>query len=89
MLKLKGWTTDPKFRKLKGFGAKIGAQLGLFLNWVGPRFDSQEAQGLFNNSAGANRYLLFWATGSRSDSLERSGTRDLFSRADLGSNSSG
>jgi hypothetical protein len=59
MLKLKGWTADPKFRKLRGFGAKIGAQLELFLNWVGLRVDSQETQGLFNKSAGVNRYLLF------------------------------
>jgi hypothetical protein len=59
-----------KLRKLRGFGAKTGAQLELFLNWVGPRVDSQETQRLFNKSAGANRYLLFWATGSRSDGSE-------------------
>jgi hypothetical protein len=32
MLKLKGWTADPKSKKLMGFGAKIGAQLELLLN---------------------------------------------------------
>jgi hypothetical protein len=58
MLKLKGWTADPKPRKLRGFGAKIGAQLELLLNWVGPRVDSKETQGLFSKAARAKGYLL-------------------------------
>jgi hypothetical protein len=32
MLKFEVWTVDPKSRKLRGFGAKIGAQLELLLN---------------------------------------------------------
>jgi hypothetical protein len=42
---------DPKSRKLRVFGSKIGAQLELLLNWVGPRVDSKETQGLFNKTA--------------------------------------
>jgi hypothetical protein len=51
VLKLKGRTPDPKTRKLKGFGAKIGAQLELFLNSVGPRVVFWKAQGLFSKTA--------------------------------------
>jgi hypothetical protein len=67
VLKLKGWTADPKFRKLRGFGAKIGAQLELFLNWVGPRVVSKETQGFFNKTARPKGYLLIWTVGSGSD----------------------
>jgi hypothetical protein len=57
---------DPKSRKLRGFGAKTGAHLELFLNWVGPRVDSKETQGLFNKNTRANRYLLTRAVRSGS-----------------------
>jgi hypothetical protein len=67
VLKLKGWTVDPKTRKLRGFGAKTGAQLELFLNWVGPRVVFGKAQGLFSKTARPKGYLLIWATGSRSN----------------------
>jgi hypothetical protein len=56
MQKLPGWTVDPKSRNLRGFGAKIGAQLELLLNGGGLQVDSKETQGLFHKSAGANRY---------------------------------
>jgi hypothetical protein len=67
-------------KKLRGLNAKNRAYLELLLNGGGLRVDSKETQGLFNKSAEANWYLLIWATGSRSDGSERSGTRDLISR---------
>jgi hypothetical protein len=70
MLKLKGWTADPKTRKLRGFGAKIGAQLELFLNSVGPRVVFGKTQGLFSRTAMPKGYLLIWATGSKSNSSD-------------------
>jgi hypothetical protein len=70
MLKLKGWTTDPKTRKLRVFGAKTVAQLELFLNWVGPRVVLGKAQGLFSKTARPKGYLLIWATGSKSKGLD-------------------
>jgi hypothetical protein len=58
---------DPISGKLRGFGAKIGAQLELLLNGGGLRVDSERTQGLFNKTARLKRYLLFWAVGSGSD----------------------
>jgi hypothetical protein len=79
VLKLKGWTADQNSRKLRGFGAKTGAQLELLLNWVGPRVDSKETQGLFSKAARAKGYLLIWTVGSGSD-----GSGELrFGRSDM------
>jgi hypothetical protein len=60
VLELKGWTADPKSRKLRGFGPKTGAQLELFLNGSGLQVDSKETQGLFNKTARPKGYLLIW-----------------------------
>jgi hypothetical protein len=70
---------DPISRKLRGFGAKIGAPPELLLNWVGPRVDSKETQGLFSKAAGAKGYLLIWTDGSGSDGSDafRFGRSDL------------
>jgi hypothetical protein len=76
-------------KKLGGLNAKKQGSSGITFERGGLRVDSKETQGLFNKSAGANRYLLIWATGSRSNSSKRSGTRDLISRIDLGSGGSG
>jgi hypothetical protein len=66
MQKIQGWTAEPKSRKLRGFGAKIGAQLELLLNGGGLRVDSKETQGLFSKIARPKGYLLIWAVGSGS-----------------------
>jgi hypothetical protein len=60
----------PKSRKLRGFGAKIGAQLELFLNSRGLRVDFKETQGLFSKTVCLKRYLLIWAVRYGSDSSD-------------------
>jgi hypothetical protein len=66
MQKLQGWMANPKSRKLRGFGAKIGAQPELLLNGGGLRFDSKATQGLFTKTTRPKGYLLIWAVGSGS-----------------------
>jgi hypothetical protein len=70
---------DPKSRKLRGFGAKTGAQLELLLNQRGLRVDFKETQGLFSKTAWLKRYLLIWAVRSGLDGSDAF----QFGRSDL------
>jgi hypothetical protein len=53
--KLQGWMAGSISKELRGLNNKNRTNLEILLNGGGLRVDSEETQGLFNKSAGANR----------------------------------